>query len=373
MRVKIAVVTLLVFTTLTLVVSAYYLNAKTNDCLELQLAGSPPATLRVVNEDFASIQQIIFQTAALQQEWQLVTAFFAPASDWGGWATIVKADPRVETPALADKENPIPLPADAESTLYIMARNAWKNPHALRLVFLLDFQQTLVLQTDGRKSYHYDWAAIQPQADRAVAVRLPVLSPGLHQLSVLLIADPNELSEDGWYRLLQQKSFHEDRYDLWVGAESLPANVPAFESAEMGQAAASRMGGIEFIAQPEKERNEPLVSLALKPGQAFCVQLRFYNELSSVNAPYTEPLPLFLAIFWDDKLNQQMIYDLLKDAPDNLTLQLKLTAPLETGMHQLHAVVFQMPGYSQFNADGRERTGYPTANFSRRVLVTVAP
>ncbi len=325
--------------------------------------------LRIVNEDSEAIRKIILQSPEVQEAWQQKTTFVSPESDWGGWVTILKADSNSNIdPSI---ENPIRLSTGSDVHAFFLVRNAWKKPHDLRIIFLLNLHQVPIIRSDGIHDF-YDLSTLEPQEDRAFEFILPALSGGFHQLSILLVTDPDSLSTDGTYRLLQQKSFFEARYDLWVGTGTLPEEVVTFESAELGQAAGSRMGGVELVVSPDDKENKPLTSLALKPGEEHCLNLRLYNAKSEVNAPYTGPVPLRIAVFWNDKMEQVLDYDLLADAPDNLTLQLKVQTPSEAGSYQLSVVVFTFPGYSQFEAVG-ERTGYPWGAFSRRSLVEVQP
>jgi len=338
-------------------------------CADLAPAQPSATTLTVLNEDLETVQSLVLKTPEAQEEWRQKNALVSPESDWGGWVTMLRTTPGLEMDPSV--ENPIRLPTDTEANAFLLVRNAWKKPHSLRIVFLIDFQQASVTKSEQRTLF-YDFPIMEPQEDRTIEFTLPALSRGFHQLSTLFVTDPDNVSTDTEYRYLQQHSFSEQRYDLWVDTEARPKEVMTFESAELGRAAGSRMGGVEFVVSPDDKENKPLTSLTLKPGEEHCLNLRLYNAKSEVNAPYTGPVPLRIAVFWNDKMEQVLDYDLLADAPDNLTLQLKIQAPSEAGSYQLSAVVFTFPGYSQFEAVG-ERTGYPGGAFSRRSLVEVQP
>ena len=191
-------------------------------------------------------------------------------------------------------------------------------------------------------------------------------------MAILLITDPESLSTDSEYRMMQQHSFSEQRFDLWADAALGASGVPVFETAELGQAAASRFADIELAASPLAQENALLDSLTLEPGQEHCLYLHLFNKKSEVNAPYAGPVPLRIALFWDDRLGQVLDYDLLADAPDNVVLPLLAQAPTQAGSHQFEVVVFSFPRWSQFNSVG-QRTGFPFAAYSRRVLVEVQP
>jgi len=360
-----------VFVLLGFAISAQYLISTQSQCIDLKPAKRAEVTLRALDDNLESIEAVALQTAEDQEEWHQKTAFVPPESDLGGWVTIIKVDPNLNTGLLAKKKNPILLPAQAETKIFLMVRNAWKKPHTLRVIFLLDFQQVPIHGPHGVTDY-YDFPVMASQEDQALALTLTALPPGFHQLSILWIADPENTSSDSVYRLLQQKSFQEERFDLWVGINAPPTATLVFEDAKIGQDASNRFGGIEFVASPTDKTNEPLTSLVLKPSDEHCLNLRLFNAKPGTDALYTDSVPLFIAVFWNDKLEQIVNYDLSASSPENLTLRLRVQAPSEAGSYQLSAAVFTFSGYSQFDGTGT-RVGYPIGTFTRRILVAVRP
>ena len=136
---------------------------------------------------------------------------------------------------------------------------------------------------------------MDPQEDRALEFTVPALAPGAHQLSILFITDPEDPSTDWEQRLLQQHSFSEQRFDIRVDGTPL-SRLPAFETAELGQAAASRFANIEVAASPDSQTNTPLTLLTLKSTQESCAYLHLFNEKSPVHAPYMGSVPLKITV-----------------------------------------------------------------------------
>lgn len=332
------------------------------ECIDLNPAQQMGSPIEIVSEDLASIKNTILQTDDEKELWQQKNAFMSPDSEWGGWLVEGKILPH-------SSRAPYRLPAHQELRGFVLVRNAWKKPHSLRLIFLLDSQQVPFMRS-GRMDYFYDLPDLEPQEDGAFEFVFPALSRGFHQLAILLITDPESLSTDRIYRNLQQHSFSEQRFDLWADIELSPSEAPVFGTAALGQAAASRFADVEVVASPDPGTNEPLTSLGLKTGEGYCVNLRIFNEKSEVNAPYTGAVPLLIAVFWNDRLEQILDYDLLADAPDHLTLPLLIKAPMQPGSYQLTVAVLTFPGWSQYKAV-EERTSYPHAAFSQRIFVEV--
>jgi len=360
-----------------LVLLTQRISSSKPQCLPAAQLPASTTLLEIVNEDRDAIQDIALKTEYARSAWEQKVGFFKPEGEWGGWVTQLQID----TPLTSNDdhfiENPIRVPAKAKVHGYFLVRNAWKKSHDLRVIFFLDFQQVLVKKLD--KSYgYYDLPVMESQEDRAFEFVISEMADGFHQLSFLLITDPQSLSTDSTYRALQQRSFYEGRYDLWVGINELPQNIMVFESSELGQSAASRLGVIELLKSPIDETNTPLFSMKLASEQKHCLYLRLFNcgiecrKESEVNKLYSGPVPLRIGIFWNDKLEQVLNYDLRADAPDNLTLQIEIETPKKPGLYQLHVVGFAFPGFSQFTAS-LERTTYPPGLYSRRILVDVQP
>ncbi len=340
-----------------------------SECTQLHSVQQSPFTLEVVNQDTEVAKDSALQTLGAQELWQQKTALLSPESEWAGWATQLAVFPSAETGGYL--ESPILVPAKEQIRGFFLVRNGWNKAHILRAIFLLDFQQVPVL-VGNMLTHFYDLPTMEPQEDKAFEFMLPGLPQGFHQLSILLIADPENYSTDIEYRFFQQMSFSELRYDLWVGLDSPPQDTPGFESPELGQSAASRLGSVELVLSAEDPENDPVLSFVMSLGKQYCMNLRLFNPAAQANAPYGNPVDLRIAVFWNDKLAQVLDYHLLADAPENLTLQLMVEAPPKTGTYQFNIVVFTYPGYSQF-AELRERTGYPIGAFTRRVVVDVLP
>lgn len=325
--------------------------------------------ITVISDNLETIQSFMFQSTEARTLWGHKTAFASPDSEWGAWLTMFRVVPSYDTDQFM--ENPNRIPVDAEVHYYYLIRNAWKKPHSLRLIFLLDFQQLPVIYL-GETYEFLDFHELLSQESVAIEFALPSLSNGFHQLSIILMTDPASTSSDVTYRIMQMKSFWEDRFDLWVGTKSLPEDVPRFEMPELGQAASNRMGGFEVLVSADSQIPQPLKNLALKQGEKHYLYLHFYNTKPEPDASYDGPIPLLIAISWNDVLKQVLNYELSADAPDGITLKLSVDTPIEGGSYQLNVIVFEFPGLSQFISP-EQRTAYPRGHFSRRILVDVKP
>lgn len=338
------------------------------ECMQLPSGQQSPLLLEVVSQEIEDAKNAAFQTIGAQELWQQKASFLSPESGWAGWVTQLAVFPSQEIGKFL--ENPVLLTPEEQIRGFFLVRNSWQMPHTLRVIFLLDFQQVPVL-VENRLNHFYDFPKMDPQEDRAFEFILPGLPEGFHQLSILLVADPENYSTDSNYRFLQQMSFTELRYDLWVGIDSPSQEVPRFENPEIGQAAASRLGSVELVLSAQDPENNPVLSLAMSSGKQYCVNLRLFNSTPQLTL-YGGSVDLRIAVFWNDELTQVLDYTLSADAPEKLTLQLAIGAPLEIDTYQFSIVVFTYPGYSQFTIPNK-RTGYPVGAFTRRVVVEVQP
>ncbi len=340
---------------------------RNSNCLNSELSEEPASIHLQNNNDVETAKRIVLQTKEDIDDWEQKISLFSSESAWSGWATKIKIIPSSNVTFFSHIENPILISAETETTVFLLVRNGWKLPHTLRIITLLEFQPTSVVLANGSESNFYDLLDMAPQEDRVFVFTLPNLSQGFHQLSILLVADPESVSFDKEYRLLQQKSFNEQRFDLWAGLEKPPANTPYFASAAIGQSAASRVGGIEFVSLSGNQN--VLKPQTFRSGDKICATLRL---IITKGDTYEESIPLRIGIFWNDKLEQILDYKLPPRAFDNLSLTIKVQIPQHSGNYQFNAVLFTFPGYSQFDSV-TERTGYPLGAFTQRVIVEATP
>lgn len=327
-------------------------------------------TFKLLSEDIELIQQVALTNEVDVQEWNRDTSMVASQNGVYGWASFFRFE-RADVAYLPGKINPILLQSKG-TTAYFMVRNGWSLPHAVRLIVLLDFQRITIDIGEGNKKPYYDFGVLQPQEDAGISFAIPALTPGFHQLSLLLIADPESTSIDPDYRLAQRLSFAEARYDLWVDSTSLPLSIPSFADTDLGQAAASKIQAVDIVAN-DKPQDEPLLSLDHSLNDQLCLPLHLYNVNDDMNQIFTKPTPLRLIVAWDDVATQIFDYDLPVDAPDFLVLPIKITPPMEVGEHQLQVMLFTFPGYSQFIEGGEQRTGFPIGVSTQRLLVNIKP
>lgn len=341
--------------------------------LELQQVQPSPTYMEVVSTDLDSIKDRMLNMPEVRIGWDQSIEFFSPDSDWGGWISELNVEPKLSFETEKLIANPIKLPYQDEYRLLFLVRNAWKLAHDLRVIFLLDFRQISIVTSDGTLPY-LDFPAMETQEDRAVEFLLKDLPQGFHQISIILIADPNSTSQDSTYRLLQQKSFFEARYDLWIGEAAMPSGIFAIEETTLGQSAASRISEIELIGI-DNNMDDPLIFIETASNDNIQLGLKLSNcgiecrKDSDINKLYDGPVPMRFLVFIDDNLLWVAEYSLLANAPDNLTLNLSIDAPTTVGDHTLNILGVTFPGSSQFSMIQLERLIYPQGIFSRRVLL----
>ncbi len=150
-----------------------------------------------------------------------------------------------------------------------------------------------------------------------------------------------------------------------------------FQRSELAvaRAAAGRAREMELVSR-DGDIDRLLAKLSLQPGQTYCVSLRLHNcgvecrQKSEIDALYDGPFPLRIVVFWDDRAGQVVDYDLAANAPDNLTLPLRIQAATEAETHQLWIAAFTFPACSQFDSS-MQRVVYPWLLASQRVVVDV--
>lgn len=339
------------------------------ECRKLTLAQPSKIELTLTSDDVATARNVVLDTPGSKNAWAEMTAAFGEGSSSGAWVQQIRINPHLNSGQLANRINPVLLTATSEMQMAILVRNTWEESHSLRLIFLLDRHQMRILE--GENAWYFDFPKMQPQEDRGLTFALPPLPLGFHQLSVILITDPENTTKDQTARLIQQKTFSESTYDLWVGTQSLVQSTPRFASPEIGQAA-TRLLSADFVTSPVGEANKPLTDLTMTPGETRCLYLRLFYSKSELNKRYIEPVPLHIGVSWNDEQKQILEYQLSPNSPDILTLGLQVKAPEKPGAYQLAAAILEFPGYSQFD-NAFKRTGFPASAFSRRILVEVVP
>ncbi len=346
-----------------------YATLSTPDCLPLTPAQPSPVTFQVVSDDLEAIRDVVLESPVIADEWQQRLDFISPTSEWAGWEKELRF-----LPALRHDEffsNPILVPDEEELHGYLLVHSGWYQPHPVRIIFLLDYQQVPVLIGDQWMDY-YDMPALDSQGEGAIEFILPGLEEGFHQLSTIMIADPESDSTDWEYRLMQRTSFREFRSDIWIGFDSLPPGTPGFESFDIGVSATKNFNNIEFIGTEEDPKHGLTHSLEMSPGEEHCINLQIVHTDAELRLPYTGPVYFRIGIFWDDVMVEYLDYELPPDANDQHNVWLMVKAPNDSGSHQLHATVFTFPGYSKYLAP-MEPSWLDIGLFTWRVLVEVQP
>lgn len=128
----------------------------------------------------------------------------------------------------------------------LLISNIFHTPHSLGLIFLLDYQP-LQIQTESGVQSAYYLPQMPVGAEAAVEFLFPPFPQGLHHLSIVLITDPESTSIDPEYRWNQQRSFSEQRFDLWVDLDAIPVDTPTFVNREQAIAAGAFRAQFEVI------------------------------------------------------------------------------------------------------------------------------
>ena len=339
------------------------------NCIDPEPVLSARVELQILSEDTETIRQTILGKPALAEYWQTQLTTFPPESDWRGWFSVFMIDPADDFNTEPLTVNPIRVLTSEDVHGYLMIESRFAKSHTIRVVFLFDFQPVPVTK-EGESKFYQALLDVAPQEDHAFEFKFSNLPEGFHQFSILLIADPEDTRLDKDYRISQQGSFWEQRYDLWIDLDRIPDNVLTLPSKEEGIGAAGAFHHVEIITPLETQSNEPLEIIESSPGQTHCINLRVFNASPEELVPYSDLVPITIGIFWDDVLFQKVEYQLGDQSPTDI--QINVQAPDEIGMHQLGIAVMPFAGYSQFDAD-LTRVVFPYSPFSRRVLVNVQP
>jgi len=252
----------------------------------------------------------------------------------------------------------------------LLISHVYNTPHSLALIFLLNYQP-LQIQTESGLQAAYYLPEMPAGAELAVEFLFPPLPQGLHHLSMILITDPESESTDPEYRRNQQGSFSEQRLDLWVDIEAMPADAPAFDSLEQASSASFKL--LFDLVESDSAPHKLIEELQLEAGTRNEVGLRFLAQEHISNLPpYTGTLPLRIGVFWNEALYTAFDYELdpkLKLA-EPLLLPITIETPSEPGQYQMQVIAFPIPWHPHFDADG-EWIAFNLASFSRRIPVSV--
>ncbi len=328
------------------------------------ISSSSVGSIIILNEGEAT-RDLILSNSESELAWRQKQTQFPVGGDWSTWLAqfTLSADEQPAAPS-----GLIRLPPQQTSYGRLLVSNVFHKPHSLALVFLLDYQPVSVQDETGTQPSYYV-PEIPVGAERALEFLMPPIPRGLHHLSILLITDPESASTDVDYRQAQQRSFSEQRFDLWVGIDEIPDKVPTFQNIEQAVSSGGYRSLFEVVYPDDPEQQ--VETLKLEPGADRMLALRFNHELPTDNLePYTGTLPLRIGIFWNDQLQRVVDYESDPRSVWRAALPIDVHAPLEPGSYQLQVVAFQIPWHAQFNADG-EWIAFGKAAFSRRILVEV--
>lgn len=335
-------------------------NASPLEPISVSEAGS----IVVLNEGEAT-RSLILSNAESALAWRQKRTRFPVGGERSTWLAqfTLSADEEPAAPS-----GLIRLPPWQVSYGRLLVSNVFHKPHSLALVFLLDYQPLSVQGENGTlPGYHVP--EMDVGGERAFEFLIPPIPRGLHHLSTLLITDPESTSADINYRQAQQRSFSEQRFDLWVGIEEIPRSIPTFQSFEQAASAGGYRSLFEVVYPDDPDRQ--VEALEFEPGVEHTLALRFKHELPTDNLePYTGTLPIRIGIFWDDRLQEAFDYESDSASVWQATVPINVHAPFEPGSYQLQVIAFQIPWHAQFDAEG-EWIAFGKAAFSRRILVEV--
>lgn len=339
-------------------------------CIDLSPAQPSAAVFEIVGTEVATVKEVVLGSPLAQSYWAEQTNHYA-SGQWSSWATWLDVRPKEPVP----RELAIPIlltngPQPHRGYLFI--HSFWKQPHPARVSFLLDYQQARIQVPGGAPTYFYDLPSIAPQAEVGLEFMLPPLSPGFHQLSVLLIMDPLTTTTDLPYRVAQRGALAAYDYDVWVDTPPFQPEVPRFDDQAVGLAAAARTNVVMVMENPRAQVKQPVLSLNVPPNATTCVNLDLLSEWNEeLHGAYTGTVPMRLGVFWNDQLTEVLDYG-LPPKTSNDYLPLNLRTPAEPGTYQLGLMVFRFPGYSRLKGFGQS-TLFAQSVFSQRIVVNVQP
>jgi hypothetical protein len=357
---------LIYFLLLCLTLSSYLTSCSTpDDVSSIKPIKVDNAGSIVMLSEGEAVRDLILSNAESELAWRQKQARFPVGGEWSTWLAqfTLAADEQPATPS-----GLIILPPQQVSYGRLLVSNVFHKPHSLALVFLLDYQP-LSVQSELDMLPAYYVSEMPVGAEHAFEFLIPPIPHGFHHLSILLITDPKSTSTDIDYRQAQQRSFSEQRFDLWVGINEIPDGTPSFPSIEQAVAAGGYRSTFEVVHPDDPDRE--IERLELEAGVDHVLALRFNQELPTVNLePYTGTLPIRIGIFWNDHLQDALDYEFDPQLTEPIVFPINIHVPPEPATYQLQVVAFQIPWHAQFNAE-EEWIAFGKAAFSRRMLVEV--
>ncbi len=312
----------------------------------------------------SAVHDLILSNAESQQAWQEKKELFPSGGRWSTWLS------QFTMSASKDATPPtglIRLPPDQVSFGRLLIANVLNKPHKLALIFLLDYQPLLVQDLfDSQPAYYTPEIAVDEEV--AFEFLFPPMSQGFHQLSILMITDPDLEPEDPMYRQALKLLFTEQRYDLWVGIDEIPPDVPVLLSRDQAIEAGGFLHSLDVL-NPKRLDERP-ARLQLFSDTQTQLELCFWGneEPDSRAQSRVDTQPVAIGVFWDDRLTGWVEYEL--DPLRRFRLPVVIKTPTTEGVHHLQVVVFQTPWYAQYDAED-ERIAFGKATSSNRILVEV--
>ncbi len=200
----------------------------------------------VVDAAFLSDEQfedVLGQSLVNALQWQQETSLF------GGTGVVGFADVFVATDnALAKHGIGSPAVLTTSTQMlegYYLLGSGFELPHAIRIVILLDNQQTLVRMANGELPY-ITVPDLAPGERTGLSVSAP-MSPGWHTLHFVLLADTGLWYEDSATRIAQRFSFAASRYEIHNGDGDLSSLLDASDLLEWVESTHRDLGGIQVL------------------------------------------------------------------------------------------------------------------------------
>lgn len=225
-----------------------------------------------------------------------------------------------------------------------------------KLLIFVDYQATMFSVNDQEFKQNYDFSA-EAQEHIHFKFMLPPLEDGFHDLLLVVVKDPNNLSLDDEYRKQTDLSHLTSvRYSITVGENDGVKVSPDF--LQYPSIENTVLEGIFLNDKGEKLQRLLTMECAFEDNPSMFIHIGNNNEQSRRYA-------VILLYDWNQiSINEDNILYLLAEPNSQTTIPLLLDSVGERGVHNLTAICIEEPFQ-------HVAIGTPRADFSIRIGVNV--
>lgn len=225
-----------------------------------------------------------------------------------------------------------------------------------RLLIFVDYQATMFSVNDEEYNQHYDFSA-EPQEHVHFKFTLPPLEDGFHDLLLVIVKDPNNLSLDDEYRKQTDLSHLTSvRYSISVGRNDGVKASPDF--LQYPSIDNTVLEGIFLNDRTDRLQRLLTMECAFEDNPSVFIHIGNNDDQSRRYA-------IILLYDWNQiSINEDNILYLLAEPNSQTTIPLLLDSVGERGVHNLTAICIEEP-FQNVAIDT------PRADFSIRIGVNV--